>query len=114
MFAGGAEIQFSKRGKRLQVEVTLCVVEADALDDLLQSLLVVGIAYQHSIWQVFEFCLKIVNSTKRIENPMHTANECVFVMSRGLAPSGPLSFLPKFPSLFLAHCRKWRVFKVFC
>ena len=27
----------------LQVEVALCVVEADALDDLLQSLLVVGI-----------------------------------------------------------------------
>ena len=43
MSAGGAEIQFRKRGKRLQVEVTLCIVEADALDDLLQSLLVVGI-----------------------------------------------------------------------
>ena len=41
--AGGAEIQCRKRGKRLQVEVTLCIVEADALDDLLQSLLVVGI-----------------------------------------------------------------------
>ena len=30
-------------GRGLQGEVTLCVVEADALDDLLQSLLVVGI-----------------------------------------------------------------------
>ena len=29
--------------ERLQVEVALCVVEADAADDLLQSLLVVGI-----------------------------------------------------------------------
>ena len=31
-------------------------------------------------------------------------------MSRGLASSSPL-FLPKFPFLFLAHCRKWRVLK---
>ena len=23
-------------------------------------------------------------------------------------------FLPRFPLRFLAHCRKWRVFKVFC
>ena len=95
MFSGLCAFQFRKREKRLQVEVTLCVVEADALDDLLQSLLVVGIAYQHSIWQVFEFCLKIVNSTKRIENPMHTANECAFALSGGLAASGPLSFCQK-------------------
>ena len=32
-----------RRGRSLQVEVPICVVEADAADDLLQSLLVVGI-----------------------------------------------------------------------
>ena len=43
MCSGLCAFQFRKWEKCLQGEVTLCVVEADALDDLLQSLLVVGI-----------------------------------------------------------------------
>ena len=41
----GGRRTFVQRPPRddLQIEVALCVVEADALDDLLQSLLVVGI-----------------------------------------------------------------------
>ncbi len=36
-------MSYKRDGEDLQGEVTLCIVEADALDDLLQCLLVVGI-----------------------------------------------------------------------
>ena len=71
----------------------LFAVSLDYLPSILQVVLVFVYGQLFIIWTI-------------IKN-----NRLIYSLSRGLTPSSSLFFLPKFPLLFLALCRKRRAFK---
>ena len=54
-----------------------------------------------------------IDLIRETRKPAAIVNELMNLVKRAGAVQ-PSLFLPKFPSLFLANRRKWRIFKTFC